>query len=85
MRQRSDEFVDAMLQDDTISNDVSMSDKLAEIEHNINTRIETMQKELFEKLDVSRETFEPPVDTSDIQDDVQDDVANENNDESEEN
>ena len=84
MRQRSDEFVDAMLQDEAISNDISMADKLAEIEHNINTRIETMQKELFEKLDVSRETSDVADETSDATDDLSD-VANENNDESEEN
>lgn len=56
MRQRSDEFMDALLSEDAVNESDSITDKLAQLEENMNKRIDEMQTELFNKLDVSRET-----------------------------
>lgn len=56
MRQRSDEFMDALLSEDVVQESDSITDKLAQLEENMNKRIDEMQTELFNKLDVSRET-----------------------------
>ena len=75
MRQRSDEFMDVLLSEDVIQESDNITDKLAQLEENMNKRIDEMQTELFNKLDVSRETST----TSDETDETNETIETESN------
>ena len=81
MRQRSDEFMDALLSEDVVNESVSITDKLAQLEENMNKRIDEMQTELFNKLDVSRETST----ASDVTDETNETIETESNESNESN
>ena len=81
MRQRSDEFMDVLLSEDVVDESVSITDKLAQLEENMNKRIDEMQTELFNKLDVSRETST----TSDVTDETNETIETESNESNESN
>lgn len=81
MRQRSDEFMDALLSEDVVNESDSITDKLAQLEENMNKRIDEMQTELFNKLDVSRETST----ASDVTDETIETIETESNESNESN